>query len=95
MIEASRKARRWGGGSGDAKARVAAPRGDARVSAEADAVFGIPVTLTGILVAVLLEKATCRTSRDSGLPPSQTDGDGTARRTRGGANGIRLRRFIA
>ena len=63
----------------DAKARVQALRCDGRVSAEADAVIGVLVTLLGILVAVLLERTTRKTSANSGLPPSQME-DGTGPR---------------
>ncbi len=44
------------------------------------------VTLLGILVAVLLERATRKTSANSSLPPSQME-DGTARRGSGGDAG--------
>lgn len=43
--------------------------------------------LLDILVAVFLERATPKTSANSSLPPSQTDGDGTARRAGGDTNG--------
>jgi len=76
----------------DAKARVQALRRAGRVSAEADAVIGVLVTLLGILIAVLLERTTRRTSANSSLPPSQTDGDGTARRTGGGRGAAPNRR---
>ncbi len=64
----------------DAKARITTLRADGKVSEEVDAVIG--VLLPGILVAVFLEKATPKTSRNSGLPPSQT-----ARRAGKGSRG--------
>ncbi len=59
---------------------AASLRRDGRLSAEADAVIGVLVTMLGLLVAVFLERATPKTPRNSSLPPSQADGDGTARR---------------
>ncbi len=64
-----------------AKARIAALRKDGKVSEEVDAVIGVLFTLLGILITVLLEKTTRKTSRNSGLPPSQTEKDETARHT--------------
>ncbi len=64
----------------DARARVAEPRRDGRVSREADAVIRVPFTLPGVPITVLPERATRRTGRNSGLPPSRTERDGTARR---------------
>ena len=49
--------------------------------AEALALIKALFLLLDILVAVFLEKTTPKTSRNSGLPPSQTDKDETARRT--------------
>ena len=63
-----------------AKARIKTLREAGKVSAEADAVFGVLITLLSILITVLLEKTTRKTSANSGLPPSQTDKDETARR---------------
>ena len=63
-----------------AKARIAALREAGKVSAEADAMFGILITLMSVLITVLLEKTTRKTSANSSLPPSQTDKDETARR---------------
>ena len=71
----------------DAKARIAALRADGKVSGEVDAVIGVLLALLGILVAVFLEKATPKTSRNSGLPPSQTGTDETARRAGKGSRG--------
>ena len=68
-----------------AKARIQTLREAGKVSAEADAVFGILITLMSVLIAVLLEKTTRKTSANSGLPPSQTGKDETARRP--GAHG--------
>lgn len=64
----------------DAKARIAALRKDGKVTAEVDAVIGVLFTLLSILITVLLERTTRKTSRNSGLPPSQTGKDETARR---------------
>ena len=64
----------------DAKARIAALRKDGKVSEEVDAVIGVLFTLLGILIAVLLERTTRKTGKNSGLPPSQTEKDETARR---------------
>ncbi len=75
-----------------AKARVAALRRDGRVSGEVDAVVGVLPALLGLLVAVFLERTTRKTSANSSLPPSQMDGDGTARRTRGGEGAKRTPR---
>jgi len=65
-----------------AKARINTLREAGKVSAEADAMFGALITLISVLIAVLLERATRKTSADSGIPPSQTDKDETARRGR-------------
>ena len=70
-----------------AKARIKTLREAGKVSAEADAMFGILITLMSVLIAVLLEKTTRKTSANSGLPPSQTEKDETARRTGKGASG--------
>ena len=64
----------------DAKARIAALRKDGKVSEEIDAVIGVLFTLLGILIAVLLERTIRKTGRNSGLSPSQTEKDETARR---------------
>ena len=70
----------------DAKARVAALRRDGKVSEEVDAVIHVLSALLGILIAVLLERTTRKTSGNSSLPPSQMeDGDKTARRGGKGA----------
>ena len=68
-----------------AQARVSALRADGKLSAEADAVIGVLITLMRVLITVLLEKTTTKTSANSSLPPSQTDKDETTRR--GGRNG--------
>ncbi len=65
----------------DAKARIAALRADGKVSQDVDAVIGVLVTLLGILITVLLERTTRKGSKNSSLPPSQTDKDETAERT--------------
>ena len=70
-----------------AKAQVRTLREAGKVSAEADAVFRILITLMSVLIAVLLERTTRKTSTNSSLPPSQTDKDGTARRAGTGAGG--------
>ena len=64
----------------DAQARIAELRKDGKVSAEVDAVIRVLFTLLNILITVLLERTTRKTSRNSGLPPSQTESDETARR---------------
>ena len=71
----------------DAKARIAALRRDGKVSDEVDAVVRVLFTLLNVLIAVLLERATRKTSRNSGLPPSQTGKDESARRAGGGGKG--------
>ncbi len=63
-----------------AKARIKTLREAGKVSAEADAMFAMLITLMSVLIAVLLERTTRKGSRNSSLPPSQTDRDGTARR---------------
>ena len=64
----------------DAKARIAALRADGKVFRDVDAVIRTLVTLQSILITVLLKKTTRKGSRNSSLPPSQTDKDETARR---------------
>ena len=66
-----------------AKARIKTLREAGKVSAEADAMFGILITLMSVLIAVLLEKTTRKTSANSGLPPSQTEKDETANTGKG------------
>ncbi len=51
------------------------------VPPECEALVRGLLMLLQLLLAVLLEKATRTTSRNSGLPPSQTDKDESARRT--------------
>ena len=63
-----------------AKARVAALRKDGKVSAEADAMFRILITLMSVLITILLERTTRKTSANASLPPSQTPQDETAQR---------------
>ena len=70
-----------------AKERIQTLREAGKVSEEVDAVIGVLFTLLGILIAVLLEKTTRKTSANSGLPPSQTEKDETARDTGKGASG--------
>ena len=72
-----------------AKGRIETLREAGKVSTEADALFGILLTLMNVLIAVLLEKTTPKTSANSSIPPSQTDaedktakGAGTGRRRR-------------
>ena len=67
-----------------AKQQVAALRSSGKVSPEADAVFGMLLTLLTLLLTVLLEKTTRKTSRNSSIPPSQLDADETARRAKPG-----------
>ncbi len=56
-----------------AKTRIAALRAAGKVAEEA--VIRVLVILLDIIIVVLLEKTTRKTSRNSGLPPSQTDKD--------------------
>ncbi len=63
----------------DAKARIATLRTDGRTPPEVDAMTGILINLLSIPITVLLERTTRRTSASSGLPPSQTEKDRTAR----------------
>ncbi len=72
-----------------AKARIAALRKDGKVSEEVDAVIGVLFTLLGILITVLLERTTRKGSRNSSLPPSQTDRDETARRAGSSGKGAK------
>jgi len=60
-----------------ARARVAELRSKGKVSGEVYAVFGV---LFKLLVAVLPERTTRKAGRNSGIPPSHTEEDGTARR---------------
>ncbi|MXW86428.1 MAG: transposase [Boseongicola sp. SB0673_bin_14] len=64
----------------DAEARIAELRKDGKVTEEVDAVIRVLFTLLSVMITVLLERATRKTSRNSGLPPSQTESDETARR---------------
>ena len=64
----------------DAKARIEALRADGKMSGEVDAVVRLLVTLLDILITVLLERTTRKGSKNSSLPPSQTDKDETAAR---------------
>ena len=73
----------------DAQARIAELRKDGKVSAEVDAVIGVLFTLLNILITVLLERTTRKTSRNSGLPPSQTESDETARRAGSSGKGAK------
>lgn len=56
----------------DTKARVVALCAVGKVCDEVDAAFWVLFTLLNILIAVLLEKTTRKTSKNFGLPPSQT-----------------------
>lgn len=59
---------------GAAKVRIKTLREAGKVSTEADALFGILITPMNVLIAVLLEKTTLKTSANSSIPTSQTDG---------------------
>ncbi len=72
-----------------AKARIKTLREAGKVSAEADAMFAMLITLMSVLIAVLLERTTRKGSRNSSLPPSQTDRDGTARRAGSSGKGAK------
>ena len=63
-----------------AKQQIAALRKSGKVSPEADAVFRVLMPLLTLLLAVLLEKTTRKTSRNSSIPPSQVEEDATAQR---------------
>ena len=63
-----------------AKARIATLRSAGKVSEEVDAVIGVLFTLLNLLITVLLEKTTPKTSGNSGIPPSQGEPDETVRR---------------
>ena len=72
-----------------AKVQIGALRKAGKVSEEADAMFRVLITLLSVLIAVLLEKTTRKTSDNSSIPPSQTDKDETARRSRTGGTGAK------
>ena len=63
-----------------AKARIASLRKAGKISDDVDVVIGVLCSLLGILIAVFLEKTTRKTSKNSGIPPSQTDKDETKQR---------------
>jgi len=72
----------------DCRARSDGIRRKGGAGADTIAPVGAPFLPPGILVAVFPGKATPRTPRNSGIPPSQArDGDGTARRDGKGARG--------
>ncbi len=60
-------------------------RKQGKVNQECEELFRGLLMLIKLLLTVLMEKITRKTSRNSGLPPSQTDKDESARRT--GSNG--------
>ncbi len=64
----------------DCRARFDGIKRKGEAGAETLALIDALFLLLDILVAVFLEKTTPKTSRNSGLPPSQTDRDETARR---------------
>ncbi len=65
----------------DCRARFEAIKRDGKANAETLALIHALFLLLDILVVVFLEKTTRKTSANSGLPPSQTGKDETARRT--------------
>ena len=65
----------------DCRARFEAIKRDGKANAETLALIHALFLLLDILVVVFLEKTTRKTSANSGLPPSQTGTDETARRT--------------
>ena len=70
-----------------ARADVEALRAAGKLSGEVDAVIRVLMTLLSILISILLERTTPKTSRNSGIPPSQMDDkDETAARSRRRAN---------
>lgn len=60
------------------KAQFAQLRESGKVSSESQALISALLMLMELMVAVFLEKATKKTSQNSGLPPSQTEVDETA-----------------
>ena len=71
-----------------AKEQLKALRQSGKVSPEADAVFRMLLPLLTLLVTVLLEKTTRKTSRNSSIPPSQTEEDATAQRAKPGQRAV-------
>ena len=71
----------------ECRARFADIKRKGEAGAETLALIDALFMLLDILVAVFLEKATPKTSRNSGLPPSQTDRDETVRRAGKGSRG--------
>ena len=68
-----------------AKEQIERLRKAGKVAPEIDAVFGMLLPLLSLLVTVLLEKTTRKTSRNSSLPPSQMEAqDDTAQRAKPG-----------
>ena len=66
-----------------ARADVEALRAAGKLSGEVDTVIRVLMTLLSILISILLEKTTPKTSKNSGIPPSQMDDkDETAARSR-------------
>ena len=61
------------------KADIDSLRKEGKISKETDVVFCGICRLLGILIAILLQKTTKKTSKSSSIPPSQTDKDGTKR----------------
>ena len=59
------------------KADIASLRKEGKIPKEADVVFSGLCRLLEILMAILLEKTTKKTSRNSSIPPSQTGKDET------------------
>ena len=59
------------------KADISSLRKEGKISKEAYVVFSGLCRLLGILIAILLEKTTKKTSRNSSIPPSQTGKDET------------------
>ena len=59
------------------KADIDSLRKEGKISKEADVIFGGMCGLLRILIATLLEKTTKKTSKNSSIPPSQTDKDET------------------
>ena len=74
-----------------AKARIATLRRAGKVSEEVDAVLSVMFTMMDLLITVLLEKKTPKTSGNSGIPPSQAGQDETARRAGSGDGGKRAK----
>ena len=62
---------------GGYKADIVSLRKEGKISNEADVVIGGLCRLLGIVIAIFLEMTTKKTSKNSSIPPSQSDKDET------------------